>query len=169
MNKMFPNQKPVVNETGKISIFEKLKKEADPYLEMNDVEFDFSALDDLFLRFQRLSQSDANAAWNLAQEILAWRDYISSLLALCTRTLKDAETDKISILAQASVRYDEKKVSNGDRLANLDESVVAARKKRNVLEAFHEMLEAKKETCDMMHYFCKSTVNGIQMHDAANS
>lgn len=166
---MFPNQKPVVNETGKISIFEKLKKEADPYLEMNDVEFDFSALDDLFLRFQRLSQSDANAAWNLAQEILAWRDYISSLLALCTRTLKDAETDKISILAQASVRYDENKVSNGDRLANLDESVVAARKKRNVLEAFHEMLESKKETCDMMHYFCKSTVNGIQIRDNVNS
>lgn len=156
---MYPNQKPVSTKTGPISLFEKLKKEAEPYIKLDDVEFNFEALDDAMVRFQQLDSANSEGAWEIAQEILAWRDYISSLMALCTRLLKDAETDKMSILSKASVKYDENKVSNGDRLANMDVDVVAARKKRNVLEALHQILESKKETCDMIHYFCKSTLN----------
>jgi hypothetical protein len=74
------------------------------------------------------------------------------MLAACTKYYNDAETDKKAVRAKSSIMADDKTVARGDRYADQDEEVVAARKRRNEGEAYIRLLEPKIEHCRAIHY-----------------
>lgn len=113
-------------------------------------------------KLKKLNQDDARAAWELSQELNAWSDYLSDIRSICKKILADLEAEKMAAIATASYAADDKKVANGDRLANKDENVVQARKKRNNIEALCMLLEAKVSFTERAHYACKKTFEMLQ-------
>lgn len=117
----------------------------------------FDGYDETIAAYRELKHDDFTGAWNLAQELNAWSEYMSSIRSNARKLLQDAETEKLSTVATASVLADNAKVANGDRLANKDESVIAIRRRRNSIEAFVDELDAKISFLERAHYFCKTT------------
>ena len=120
------------------------------YIEIGDYEKTIKKL-------ESLSLSESNKAWNLAMELNAWSDYFSDIRSNCKKILADLEADKMAAIATASYSADNKKVANGDRLANKDDSVIQARRKRNAVESLCELLDSKIAFLERSHYVCKKT------------
>lgn len=152
-----PPKTPVNIQGTPMDYFDALILEVKPIYEGADLPLDFSGYEETIHTFTSLSHDDFETSYTLAEELFAWSDYINNLKSLTKKLLLDAETDKISEIATASVKADSEKVANGERLANKDENVISIRKKRNALEAFYDLLEAKSNLLNQAFYFCKST------------
>ena len=122
-----------------------------------DIPLDFTGYDELIDELKTFEFSDTNRAWEISQKCNAWCEYISDIKAVIHQKLADAETDKKVIISLASSKADDKKVANGDRLANKDPDVVKIRKYRNFLEALLQLLEDKHQFLIQSHYFTKMT------------
>lgn len=118
---------------------------------------DFTGYEALIESLKSFKYEDTKRAWEISQECNAWCEYIADLKAIIQQKLADAETDKKEIIADASSRADDKKVANGDRLANKDPEVVKIRKYRNFLEALLQLLEDKHQFLVQSHYFTRMT------------
>lgn len=121
------------------------------------LELRFDGYDQTIESYTQLKHDDFTNAWNLAQELNAWSEYMASIRSNARKMLQDTETEKLSTIATASILADNTKVANGDRLANKDEAVIAVRRKRNAIEAFVEELDSKISFLERAHYFCKTT------------
>lgn len=126
------------------------------------MELRFDGYEKTIDEYSELKHNDFEKAWKLAQELNAWSEYISSIRSNARKMLQDAETEKLSVIASASILADNAKVANGDRLANKDEKVIAIRRHRNAIEAFVEELDAKISFLERAHYFCKTTCDWQQ-------
>ena len=136
----------------------------DIFLE-HGLELRFDGYDETIQTYKELKRNDLDGAWKLAQELNAWSEYLSSIRSNARKMLQDTETEKLSIIATASILADNSKVANGDRLANKDEAVIAVRRRRNAIEAFADELDAKISFLERAHYFCKTT---CEWHHKAN-
>ena len=152
-----PPKTPVNVQGTPMDYFDALILEVKDIYEASGLPLDFSGYNETMQQFTSLEHNNFELSYQLAEEIFAWADYINNLKSLTKKLLLDAETDKISEVALASAKADSEKVSNGNRLANKDENVISARKKRNSLDAFYELLDAKSALMNQAFYFCKST------------
>lgn len=152
-----PPKTPLMISGVEIDYFDALILEVNPIYKELGYPLNFTGYTDVMEQFCQLSYDDFQLSYELAQALLAWVNYFSDLKNLTQKLLLDAETEKIAEIADASIKADSDKVSNGNRLANKDESVVKARKKRNALMAFHDLLESKTNSLNQAYYFCKST------------
>lgn len=122
-----------------------------------DVSLDFTGYDELIESLKQFNYSDTASAWEISQQCNAWCEYIADLKAIIHQKLADAETDKKVVISIASSKADDKKVANGDRLANKEPEVVKIRKYRNFLEALLQLLEDKHQFLIQSHYFTRMT------------
>lgn len=152
-----PPKTPVQINGVPMDYFDALILQVKDIYEEAELPLDFTGYEETISQFTVLEHDNFEISYELAQELLAWNDYINNLKSLTKKLLLDAETDKISEIAQASIKADSNKVANGERLANKDSNVINARKKRNSLEAFYDLLEAKSLLLNQAFYFCKST------------
>jgi len=137
--------------------FDILVQLARQYVEKDGIQLDFSGYKETLMEYANLKEQDKKRAWVLARDLNAWAEYFSSLANLIQKLYLDAETDKISAQAIASYEADPRKVANGDRLSNKNPQVIEARKKRNILKALYDELEAKVKFLERAHYHCKIT------------
>lgn len=152
-----PPKKPL-NKNGENSdYFNYLLATVADSVETDEFYLDFTGYDELIASLQALQPDNYQAAWELSMECNAWSEYFADCIANIHRIYRDLETDKIAIISSASNDADKKSVSNGDRLANKDELVIQARKRRNRAEALLKALESKQTFLDRSHYFCKTT------------
>lgn len=149
---------PIISPNGsKTNYFQLLVRMASEYLKEDGIQLNFQGYTETLIEYASLKENEAEKAWNLAQELNAWAEYMSSIANLVQKLYLDAETEKNEIKSIASVEADKNKVANGDRLSNQDPKVVMARKKRNTLKAFYEELESKVKFLERAHYHCKAT------------
>jgi hypothetical protein len=149
---------PLQTEDGKkMSYFEKLVRMAHEYLKQDGIQLNFSGYTETLIEYANLQEHDVEKAWRLTKELNAWSEYFASIANLIQKVYLDAETNKMEIQAISSIEADPNKVANGDRLSNKDPRVIEARKKRNVLKALYDELEAKIKFLERAYYHCKST------------
>lgn len=140
-----------------INYFELLTIWALDYLKEDGVVLNFKGYAETVEAYAHLQESDTKGAWELARDLNAWSEYFSDVANLIQKLYLDADTEKIEVIAQASFEADDKKVANGERLANKDTRVVNIRKKRNTLQSFYDELIAKVKFLERAHYHCKAT------------
>lgn len=144
-------------KTNQDTYLNQLIEQVQPAFQAYGVELDFEGYDELLASYAKLNLSDANAAWELARDFNLWTNYLLECLGLTQKLLLDSETTKKEIMASVSIKQDGRNVSNGERLANMSDKVVLARRNRNAYKAFHDLLKSKLEILKQSHYFCKST------------
>lgn len=163
-----PPKFPLKQNNKEITYFDFLVNNVEDLFREHSLELNFDGYQETLDKYRNLTYSDFSGAWELAQQLNAWSEYMASIRSNARKMLQDAETDKLSIIASASILADGSKVANGDRLANKDESVIAIRRKRNAIEAFCDELDAKIAFLERAHYFCKTTCDwqqkAAQMH-----
>lgn len=156
----FPPISPLRTSQGRnLSYFEYLTAMVHPYVKQEGVHLSFLGYNDLLSRYFELQEGDVKEAWELMKEINAWTEYLSSVANLVQRMYLDAETDKLAVTSLVSIEADAKKVANGDRLANKDERVINARKRRNLLKSFYDELDSKVKFLERAYYHCKATAD----------
>lgn len=140
-----------------LSYFQLLLFDAAEPLKKYGLSVDITGYEEMINEFETLRLEDYLKAWDMSQELNAWSDYLSDIRSNCKRVLRDIETDKMSLKAEASELADKTKVANGDRLANKDKTVISIRKERNAVEALCDLLDAKIQFLERAHYMAKKT------------
>jgi hypothetical protein len=146
---MYPPQKPINNQH---SYFELLCYEAQKYL---PYKLDFDGYEDLVARYRLLSDLDTAANFEMAKEFVTWLEYFSNVANFVQKEFLDAETDKLQIFSAKSIDASDKSVASGDRKANTEPEVIAARKKRNALKSLYDALCSHQDFCEKVFYQCK--------------
>lgn len=152
-----PPKTPVNIQGVPMDYFDAIILQVKDIYEEANLPLNFEGYEETISSFTKLEHNNFELSYQLAEELFAWNDYFNNLKSLTKKLLLDAETDKISEIANASIKADAEKVANGERLANKDSNVINARKKRNALEAFYDLLESKSILLNQAFYFCKST------------
>lgn len=152
-----PPINPLTYNDKKISYFEFLAREVKPYLDEMGINLSFKGYNATIQEYCNINNKDIDALWRLSNDLNVWSEYLSDISNLIQKLLLDSETEKIKTICIASYNADNKKVANGDRLANKDESVIKIRKKRNALKAFYSELESKIIFLDRAYHHCKAT------------
>lgn len=140
-----------------INYFELLTIWSMDYLKENNITLNFRGYNETIEAYKNLKEDDTKLAWELSRDLNAWSEYFADVANLIQKLYLDADTEKIEVLAIASFEADDKKVANGERLANKDERVVHIRKKRNTLQSFYDELQSKVKFLERAHYHCKAT------------
>lgn len=154
---IFPPKAPLVKGNKDINYFQQLAMLVSPCLKEYGITLNFQGFTELIDEYQDLKFNDAEKAWELAMMINSWSDYFSSLSNVVQKIMLDSETDWLKAQAIKSIRHDVDKVSNGNRFSNKDKDVIRLRKKRNVLKAFYDELQAKVRFLERAYYHCKAT------------
>ena len=155
---MLPPINPIMSNDGKpISYLGKLAEISEPYLKEYGISLNLSGYTETCQRYFSLTPDETEKAWELARELNAWSQYIANYANLIQDLFLDAETEKISVVSQKSIDFSEKTVASGDRYANTQKEVIAARKKRNALKALYDAMVAETEFLERGYYSCKST------------
>lgn len=136
--------------------FRALVNEVNKKLKENNIRFNFSSYTTTIEEYAKLDIDDYDKAFKLARDFNEWYEYISDFAAYVEKLYLDAETDKIKIQSAASIKYNDSTVAKGDRKADIDEEVILARKDRNTLQAFHNLLLRKLDFLEKAHWHCKS-------------
>lgn len=153
-----PPLTPIKKENGEeLCYFEHLVNEASEVLKKDGITLDFTGYKETIERYSNLKETDINTAWELTKELNTWSEYFSDIANLIQKLYLDAETEKLEIHAEVSMRFDAKKVAAGDRYANTAQEVVLSRKKRNVLKALYDELVGKVKFLERAYYHCKAT------------
>lgn len=163
-----PPKFPLKQNNQSISYFTYLVNSVSSIFEEHGISLNFEGYEDTVEEYRKLNYDEFNKTWELAQQLNAWSEYMASIRSNARKLLQDAETDKLSTIATASVIADSAKVANGDRLANKDENVIGIRRRRNAIEAFCDELDAKISFLERAHYFCKSTCEWQHKASLAN-
>ena len=137
--------------------FRSLIFDARDVLKSANIKFDFANYTSTIKDFYNLTIDDVGKAWEVSKDIAGWIEYLSDMQSYVQKALNDAETDKKATHGAIAKSYDDKNAARGGRLADQDERVVEARKKRNTLNALSMMLDKKIRALEKMHYFCKAT------------
>lgn len=153
-----PPISPIKIGAENLNYFDVLVKEVQPYFDDINIKLSFDGYKDTMIRYSELKQEDVNEAWDIAKEFNMWSEYFAELCSLTQKLFLDSETEKIEKIAIISTNRDNKNVSNGERLANKDETVIQVRKKRNCLQSFYNELELKITYLERAYYHCKATV-----------
>ena len=138
-----PPKTPVNVDGTPMDYFDAIILEVEDIYREANLPLDFTGYLETINNFTELAFDDFETSYQLAEELFAWSDYVNNLKGLTKKLLLDAETEKITEIAKASVKA--------------DDNVILARKKRNALEAFYDLLEAKSNLLNQAFYFCKST------------
>ena len=154
---IFPPKTPLTKDNKNINYFQQLAILVAPYLKEYGITLNFQGFSDLIEEYQDLSFTDIEKAWELAMMINSWSDYFSSMSNVIQKVMLDSETDWLKVQAAKSITHDVDKVSNGNRFSNKDAEVVRLRKKRNILKAFYDELQAKVRFLERAYYHCKTT------------
>lgn len=154
---ILPPKTPLVRGNRSINYFQQLAMLVSPYLKEYGLVLNFHGFSDVIEEYQNLNFDDIEKAWKLAIAINSWSDYFSSMSNLVQKIMLDSETDWIKVQAAKSISHDIEKVSNGNRFSNKDKEVVKLRKKRNILKAFYDELQAKVRFLERAYYHCKTT------------
>lgn len=154
---MNPPNTPIQVDGKNISYFQLLYLQVNPILMKDNITLSFQGYNQTIQEYEKLKETDTENAWKLAKELNAWTEYFSSVSNLIQKMYLDSETDKIAFFATASLKADAVKVANGERMANCNEDVIKARKKRNILKAFNDELVEKMKFLERAHYHCKAT------------
>lgn len=145
-----------------ITYFDKLCKNAKSYL---NIDISFDGYDKLIEEYQKVPIEDKNKNWELAKQLNVWSEYCSELANLIQEQYLNSETDKLQLQSQKSIDCNAKNVSAGERVANTDKDVIAARKKRNSLKSLFDALTARTQFLEKAFYQCKSSLNIITPGD----
>ena len=155
---MLPPLKPITDKNGdSCSYLTKLAEISEPYLKEYGITLNLKGYEDTCQKYFLMTPDENELAWELAKELNAWGQYIGNYANLIQDLFLDAETDKLSVMSQKSIEFSEKTVASGDRYANTQKEVIAARKKRNALKALYDALQAETEFLERGYYSCKST------------
>lgn len=152
-----PPLSPLSHNGKDVSYFEMAAITASKVLNEYGIKLNFDGYLDTVKNYHDLDLNDTGSAWELSKELNAWSEYFSDMSNIVQKILLDAETESSEIQAMSSIKHDSEKVSNGNRLSYQDKDVVTVRKKRNVLKAFYDELEAKVKFLERAHYHCKAT------------
>ena len=147
---MLPPTNPVQDRFSYFDLLMAKAQKAIPGVRLN-----FDGYGDLIDRYIAVSDLDSKANFKLAKDFNMWFEYMSDIANYIQMEFLDAETDKIQIMSQKSIDSGEKNVASGDRKANTDPDVIAARKRRNTLKAFYDALVARQDFCEKAFYQCK--------------
>lgn len=150
---------PKLDKSG----FDILINEVAEYFGNKGLVLKFEGYKETLEQYSHIDFNDYNQCEEMARDFNMWGQYFAELEAYAEKLYLDAETNKIKEYAVASITADKVKVSNGDRLANKDESVVKARRTRNLLKAFYDLLESNKDYCYTSHHHCKDTCKWIKV------
>ena len=154
---MLPPKNPIEGKDGnKISHLEKICEIAKPYLDLYKIQINLHGYRETCDAYFSLKQTEYEKAWELAQELNAWSQYISSYSNLIQDLFLDSETEKLSVQSEKSIEFSDK-VATGDRYANTKNEVISARKKRNALKSLYDAMVAEVEFLERAFYACKST------------
>ena len=126
-------------------------------LEKDGLKLNIKGYTETVEEYKNLEENNLDAVWQLAKDLNAWSDYLSSMANLIQKYYLDSETEKAQMLSVVSINADHERVSNGKRIADQDKKVVSVRKKRNVLQSYYNELESKVKFLERAHYHCKST------------
>lgn len=144
--------------SGNGSYFDVLCQMASKYL---DIGLCFDGYDEVVEKYQKASISNKDENWELAKELNAWSEYCSTIANYIQNQFLDAETTKVQIHSEKSIKFSEKNVSAGERFANTDSEVVKARLKRNSLKSLYDSLIARKDFLDKAFYQCKNNIQQV--------
>lgn len=111
----------------------------------NGIDLNFRGYIETIEEYQNLDYRNKDQVWRVSKSLNSWSEYMSDLKGETKKLFLDAETDKITQIAIASIKYDPKNNSNGKRGADMNEDVIKARKTRNSFDAFYEELDNKVE------------------------
>ena len=154
---MLPPSNPIMSNDGKsISYLEKLCEISKPYLAQYKINVNLAGYKETCNKYFTLNQSEHEKAWELAQELNAWSQYLSSYSNLIQDLYLDSETEKKNVQSEKSIEFSDK-VASGDRFANTKTEVISARKKRNALKALYDAFVAEVNFLERAFYACKST------------
>lgn len=152
-----PPKLPVKINGKEMTYFDALVYRVKKYVEAEGMTLNFEGYQETIERYERMKKTNISEVWEIGQELNAWSEYLSDVRGNIKLLLKNTETEKMSIIATASINADTAKVANGNRLANRDVSVIEIRKKRNALEAMLLILDSKIAFLDKAYYYCKGT------------
>lgn len=147
---LLPPKNPV---NGKTSYFALLCEEAQPHIP--NIPLDFTGYDELVDKYTEVSEHDTDANYTLSKAFNAWFEYYAEIAGIIQNKFLDAETEKLHVQAEKSILASDKNVSAGDRRANTEPEVIAARKRRNVLKSLYDTLVVRSDFCEKAFYQCK--------------
>jgi hypothetical protein len=116
------------------------------------VELNFAGINALAKEYAHLEYTNLNNASRMSREFNMWSSYIDTLESTTKKLYLDADTKKTSQISIASFLHGGKNKAHGERLANMDEEVIKARKDRNSFDAFHGCLETVEDFFIRCHY-----------------
>lgn len=164
-----PPSNPLKYKDKQISYFQYLAMQVAPYLKEYEINLSFAGYQKTLTQYEELDYKNIESVWNLANDLNAWSEYMSDVANVIQKLELDSETEKIQTIAKVSIESDSDKVAKGDRIANKDDRVVSARKKRNALKSFHTQLENKISFLDRAYHHCKSTCDWQYKLQAQNN
>lgn len=116
------------------------------------VDLNFAGLTMLCTEYLNIDYQNLNNCSRMSREFNMWSSYIDSLEGITKKLYLDAETNKVNQISVASFLHGGKNKSHGERLANMDTNVIAARKIRNSFDSFHECLNALEQFLIRCHH-----------------
>lgn len=116
------------------------------------VDLNFAGLTALCQEYLEINYQNLNNCSRMSREFNMWSSYIDSLEGITKKLYLDAETNKINQISVASFLHGGKNKAHGERLANMDANVIAARKTRNSFDSFHECLNALEQFLIRCHH-----------------
>ena len=116
------------------------------------VDLNFAGLTALCKDYLEIDYQNLNNCSRMSREFNMWSSYIDSLEGITKKLYLDAETNKTNQISVASFLHGGKNKSHGERLANMDANVIAARKTRNSFDSFHECLDALEQFLIRCHH-----------------
>jgi len=150
-----PPKNPL-NEKG--NYFDVLCQMASKYL---DIGLYFDGYSEVVEKYQKAAITNRDESWELAKELNAWSEYCSTVANYIQNQFLDAETTKLQVHSEKSIKFSEKNVSAGERFANTDIDVVKARMKRNALKSLYDSLISRKDFLDKAFYQCKNNTQQV--------
>lgn len=152
MSVILPPSAPLSNTPHK-TYFNFLCATVQQYL--NNISIDFTGYDELVQAYMEVRNFETDKNFELSKSFNAWYEYISDITNIIQNQFLDAETNKLQVVSEKSILANEKSVSAGDRKANTDPEVIVARKRRNALKSFYDVLIARQNFCEKAFYQCK--------------
>lgn len=116
------------------------------------IDLNFAGLTALCKEYLEIDYKNLNNCSRMSREFNMWSSYVDSLEGVTKKLYLDAETNKTNQISVASFLHGGKNKSHGERLANMDENVIQARKIRNSFDSFHECLNALEQFLIRCHH-----------------
>lgn len=151
-----PPNAPLKHGEQNLTYFQYLAILAAPILRDEDISLNFSGYIETINDYKKLGIMEWKKALELSKEINAWSEYMSEISNSIQKIYLDIDLRANETQALSSIKYDPDKVSNGNRLAYQDVSMLNEQKKRHILKALNDELSSKVRFLERAFYHCKS-------------